>query len=622
MENWKNCRLFARQPGTGRADRAVFWLWNTGWVVLLALLTGVMALRLACGDHGPAYFAAYFHSFTLLLGNFLPPLLLIVTLWLVLGRAWAAFLLGGLVSLGFPLAGYYVLRFRNEPLTPDLLKYLREAVSISSTAKYDLTPDGPVWMALALLAVGTVFLALAVRGRPRPRALFWLPVMVALLLEPACGDHARYASTLGTLADPYSATETYIARGFWYPFLHGLLGEEEELLILPEPSEETEEQEEPPTAEELLAQYTDSDIPEDRKIDLLVFQREAYADFSVFDVEGMDWSCYDLYHQLQAESYSGTLLTNTFSGGTIDTERCFLTGLYKTGDLPEEGNLNSYVWYLKNQGYTVEGCHPCYEWFYDRKTVNTRLGFDRYRFSEDTFTALSGEVVAYDDILMPVVWDMYQEKTADGTPYFGYHVTYQGHGPYTATWLQWPGAHFSEGALEGENCNIFNNYLGSLRDSDVQLMSLVDKLRESDRPAALLIYGDHKPWLGDQREVYDALGINLDLGTEEGLFNYLTTQYLLWINPAAEAVLGKEIRGEGPTISPCYLMNIVFEQLGWEGSAFSKLMDEYRQVMPVISIVGRYVVDGKLVSSIPEERQDLAQQFLSVQDLWKHSFLY
>ena len=492
MDKIKNCFFFAKtadrswRPG----KQAAFWLWNAGWVAVFALLVGAMALGLAYGTYDHGFFRGYFHSFTLVLGNFLPPLLLILTLWLLLGRAWLAFFLGGLVSMGFPLAGYYVLRFRNEPLTPHLLKYLREAVSISATAKYDLTPDGRIWTAILLLVGGTALLALLARGRPRPRALFWVPVMLALLLEPACRDNDRYAATLGTLADPYSATECYTARGFWYPFLHGLLGEEEDpLALLPE--EPAEQETPPPTAEELLARYTDSDIPEDRRIDLLVFQREAYADFSVFDVEGMDWSCYDLYHQLQEESYTGTLVTNTFSGGTIDTERCFLTGLYKVGDLPEEGNINSYVWYLKNQGYTVEGCHPCYEWFYDRKTVNTRLGFDRYRFSEDTFTALSGDVVAYDKILMPVVWEMYQEMSADGTPYFGYHVTYQGHGPYPTTWLQWPGAHFSEGALEDANCNIFNNYLGSLRDSDVQLTALVDKLRESDRPAALLVYGDH-----------------------------------------------------------------------------------------------------------------------------------
>ena len=187
MDKIQNCFFFASdaQKDWSRGKKTAFWLWNTGWISLFALLVGVMALRLAYGPYDNGFFRASFHSFTLVLGNLLPPLLLILTLWLLLGRAWLAFLLGGVVSLGFPLAGYYVLRFRDDPLTPNLLKYLREAVSISSTAKYDLTPDGRIWTAILLLVGGTVLLALVARGRPRPRVLFWVPVVIALLLEPA-----------------------------------------------------------------------------------------------------------------------------------------------------------------------------------------------------------------------------------------------------------------------------------------------------------------------------------------------------------------------------------------------------------------------------------------------------
>lgn len=621
MKKMRDFWLFApnTQKEWSRGRKAAFWLWNGGLVLLFALAAGLMALRLAYGQYDPAFFDNYLATPALLWRNLLPPAVLVLALWPLFRRAWAAFLLGGLVGMGFPAAGYYVLRFRDDPLTPDLLKYLREAVSISSTSGYDLTPDGTLWLAIGLLLGGTALLALLARGKPR-RVLAWVPVAAALLAEPAFRDGQVYQDTLNTqLANEVSATESYIARGFWYPFLHGILGEDTP--ILPEQGDTELHGEGTPTAQEVLARYEDSDIPQERKIDLLVFQREAYVDFSEFDIEGMDWSCYDLYHQLKAESYVGTLVTNTFSGGTIDTERCVLTGLWNVNDLPAQGDLNSYVWYLKEQGYTVEGCHPCYEWFYDRKTVNTRLGFDRYRFSEDTFSELSGWVVAYDDILMPVVWDMYQEQTADGTPYFGYHVTYQGHGPYPDTWIEWPGAHFAEGALaEESSCKIFNNYLGSLKDSDVQLMELVEQLRESERPAALLVYGDHKPWLGDSREVYAQLGIDLDTGTEQGFYNYLTTEYLLWVNPAAEALLGREIVGEGPTISPCYLMNILFEQLGWEGSAFSKLMDDYRQVMPVISTTGRYVIDGQFVDDVPAGREEFLEEFLKVQELWKTEY--
>ena len=609
----RTCKLWlldttARKEWRGW-KRAAFWLWNLTLVTGFALAAGLVGLRLAYGRYDEAFFHSYFAIPGLVWRNLAPPVLLILMLWPLLRRAWLAFLLGGAVAMGFPAADYYVLRFRDEPLTPSLLKYLREAVSISSTSGYDLTPDAPLWMAIGLLLGGTALLALLARGRPR-RVLLWVPVIGALLLEPIYRDTQYYKTAYDSaLVDRFSATENFIARGFWYPFLHSALGVDGQLSA-----------EDSLSAREVLDSYPHSHIPAESKLDVLIFQREAYVDFSVYGSEGMDWSCYDLYHALKEESYVGKLVTNTFSGGTIDTERCFLTGLWNVNDLPEEGDLNSYVWYFKDQGYTVEGCHPCYEWFYDRKTVNKRLGFDRYRFSEDTFSQLSGWQVAYDDILLPVVWDMYQEKTADGTPYFGFHVTYQGHGPYTATWVEWPGAHFSEGALEGEQCNIFNNYLGCIRDSDTHFTAFLDQLRESERPVAVLLYGDHKPWLGDNKEVYADLGISLDLSTEEGVLNYLTTEYVIWINPAAEKLLGRQIRGQGPTVSPCYLMNVLFEQLGWEGNGFLKLMEEYRQVMPVISTTGRYIIDGQFTADVPEERSLLVEEFRNVQQLWKTEY--
>ena len=104
--------------------KAAFWLWNAGLLTLFALLAGVMALRLAYGHYDPAFFGAYFTVPGLLWRNLLPPLLLILLLWLLFRRTWLAFLLGGLVTLGFPAANYYVLQFRDDPLTPELLKYL------------------------------------------------------------------------------------------------------------------------------------------------------------------------------------------------------------------------------------------------------------------------------------------------------------------------------------------------------------------------------------------------------------------------------------------------------------------------------------------------------------------
>ena len=54
-------------------------------------------------------------------------------------------------------------------------------------------------------------------------------------------------------------------------------------------------------ARELLASYADADLPEERKVDLLTIQLEAFADFTRFTgVEGEDWeSAYCTYHALE-----------------------------------------------------------------------------------------------------------------------------------------------------------------------------------------------------------------------------------------------------------------------------------------------------------------------------------
>ena len=49
-----------------------------------------------------------------------------------------------------------------------------------------------------------------------------------------------------------------------------------------------------------------------QKVDIITLQLEAFADFSLFEgVDGIDFQrAYETYHGIEAESYSGTLLTN------------------------------------------------------------------------------------------------------------------------------------------------------------------------------------------------------------------------------------------------------------------------------------------------------------------------
>lgn len=610
------CFLLRRQPDpqwtVGR--RAAWALWRAGLLLCAALCLGVVVLLLAYGPYSREVLWDYLASGTILWLNIFPVAALVVLLYGLTGRSWLAFFLGGLATVGLSLGNYYKLVFRDDPLYLEDLLTLREAGAMATGEHYSLFLNRRIAVVVLCWLLGTAALALLSRGVLRG----WkkrLPVVLAALLAGvclwnACQDATRYNSVENYAhLRRWSATQNYISRGFVYPFLHSAA----ELADTP-PEGYSQE-----TAAALLAEYTDADIPADRQVSVIAVMREAYVDLSRYDIPGMDAEGYDLYHALREESYSGDLLVNIFAGGTVDSERCFLTGDHELKNF--RAATNSYLWYLRQQGYTVEGSHPYYQWFYNRRNINSYLGFENYRFLEGDFENLTSAAMPADRILYPEVYADYVANKETGKPYFSFVLTVQSHGPY-ATGSYGGETEYLTGDYSDACKNAVNNYRSTIYSGDQALLELVEQLRNDPDPVVLLVYSDHLPWMGDGNAFYDELGLDLDTGTEAGFRNYYTTEYLIWANDAAKAVLGNDFVGEGPTVSPCYLMNLLFEQCGWEGPAFMQAMDELRQVFPVVTTNGYYVVDGQLVTRIPEERQELFRQFEYLQYYWRSRFLY
>ena len=110
------------------------------------------------------------------------------------------------------------------------------------------------------------------------------------------------------------------------------------------------------------------------------------------------------------------------------------------------------------------------------------------------------------------------------------------------------------------------------------------------------MFGDHKPWLGDNESVYQSLGMPVACDTPEGFLCHYSTQYLIWGNDAAKRALGRELRGDGPTIGPSMLMCTLFDALGWEGPPF---MQEQRGLMEAgvtmyHAVAKNVLMDGEL----------------------------
>lgn len=610
--------LFQTAPdGLPKKRQAVFWLWNLGVLLAAGLSLGWLSMFFAYGDYPDTIMKTYFQHPLILFLNIAPVVLALFLVYALVGRPWLAFLATDLVVWGLSLGNYYKLRFRDDPLMFQDLKNLRDAAAITAMADYDLTPDKRVIFGVLCLLCGTAFLLFLVRGRlPKKPRLALLAACAVLCLPTAklmenTGIYNSKTQNFDQI-ERWSSTQVYLSKGFVYPFLHSVTAG-----AVKPPAGYSEAE-----TRDLLSSYTAEEIPEGKKVDIIAIQLEAFADFSLFEgVEGVDFErAFGAYHQLEAESVAGDLVTSIFAGGTVDTERAFLTGFadqrnYRTG-------TNSYAWYLRSQGYTAEGCHPSYEWFYNRRNVNGYLGLPVYYFIENRFRELYPHGEAPDEVLFPEIFRLYEEnRDKGGEPYFSFNVTYQGHGPY-GTEDVWRGEHFTDGRYSTETANIVDNYLGSVMDTGRQLQVLFDRFREEERPVVLVVFGDHKPWLGYGNSAYQELGVNLDLASEEGFYNYYATRYLLWANDAAKAALGRDLTGEGPDVSSCFLMNLVFDQLGWTGDAWAQATADIWREIPVLTDLGRYVRNGVLTAELDPEGQEILQRYLSLQYYYSTHFQY
>ena len=605
------------EPGWPVWKTIIFYSYRVLALLLASVCLGTLLLCFAYGAYSWGVFEGYFASAQILVMNVLPVVLLVFLFYGITGRAWSAFLIGGGIAFGFSLGSYYKLTFRDDPLHFEDMFILREAKAMAGGSRYALFVDKRIAVTAVCLLLGTLVLFLLVRGRLGgwrlrvPAAM--TAVLAAAAVMPAYLDEDLYGGVDNyEYLNQWSATQEYIAHGFFYPFIHSV----KDSLDFP-PSGYSEGK-----TRELLSGYEDADIPEDRKINIIALMREAYVDFSRYDIPGLDTSGYELYHQLEAESLTGNLVTNIFAGGTVDTERCFLTGSYKVRNF--RSNQNSYLWYLRDQGYTVEGSHPYYQWFYNRQNINSYLGFERYRYLEDDYINLcedfTDDTLPEDALLLPEIYGDFQKNKATGKPYFSFSVNVQSHGPYAVWDTGSPERMDMSYSLACRNA--MNFYLNTIFETDEELAKLMDRLRSDPDPVVLVTFGDHMPWMGDSNAFYDEMGMNIDPGEEEGFYNHYATRYLIWANDAAREIIGRDLRGDGPDISPCYLMNLVFQQLGWEGPAFMQAMEPMMETFPVVSTKGRYQVDGELVESIPEDRKDLFRQFLYMQYYWSREFIY
>ena len=519
-------------------------------LLLTSAVTAVLSLLLAVGVFDVALFFDYFRHPLVFLLNCIPVFFVQAILYCITNRHWVAYSLTGLVVLLLSAADFFKLKFRSEPLVAIDFSFMGEGLSIARS--YNLELNRRLLVCLSGFLVLCFLAGMFARGRinGRKRA-FTAALLLAALFSciPVYRSNALYYG--GKIASEHVVTdweeEDYVSKGFVYPLLHDAL------------NQKSDEEIHPTTLNELKGRS----LPTDRKPDIIVMQLEAFSDLRTIGIEGIHNEAYGIYDTIRAGSISGALFVNVFAGGTIDTEHCVLTG--EREFRPVKADTDSYVRYLKEQGYFAFGNHPNNASFYNRGNVNRYLGFDEYHYKDDTFEEMIADLQPsswYSDcVLFPEILQQYEKLTALQQPLFSFNVTMQGHSPFSddhflSDELLWDGAGYSD-----ETRYILNNYLYTVSDTQLQLHGFLKNLEEAERPVIVVLYGDHKPWLGDDNSVYDELGINMDPSDEIGDRNHFTTEYVIWRNQAAKQLAGENLPESGEDLHASQLMLYLLESL-------------------------------------------------------------
>lgn len=569
-------------------------------LVGLSLVVTAITLALSSAKLNLELYESYLNSLSLIVMNLLPILILMSIIYVISNRLWLSFSITSLLFVALGIVNKLKLTYRDDPLV--FLDFKLAGESIEMASRYDISISFR-WISVIL---GLIVLSFILKKffdfkmeskKFRIGTAMSLIVISTFIFTGFYFDRDLYDS-IGdqTVINKFIESDIYQSKGFVYPLVYSI----ESSIQRPFEGYEKEK------AKEDLDKYTYSDIDEDKKVNVVSIMLEAYNDFSKFESIETSPETYEYFHKLQDESLSGRIVTNVFAGGTINTERGFLTGYHNHRAYNEL--TNSFAWYFKEQGYKTEAMHPITGSFYNRRNVNEYLGFDNFDYYENKYEAVQ-ETPLMDMKFFDFIIEGYEASIAEDKPYFHFSVTYQNHGPYSDTKYDEEEYLIKKPEYNESDYNIANNYLRGIHETNLALEKLVDTFEASDEPVVLVLFGDHNPWLGTDNSAYKMMDIDMDLGSVEGFENYYETPYIIWGNSAAKEVLDKDFSEEGPTISTNYLMPELFDYIGWKGNEYMQYISNLKEEIPVnhenyFKIKDEFIESEKLPKDLEEKWND------------------
>lgn len=599
--------------------------------ILLGFACSVVVTLFALWAHPVSVLAMLgkmLHQPLILVFNWLPVALLIAAFAFAFRNVfWSSAAVGAVVGV-MSLINRVKLTVRGEPFVPRDITLIKEAADAAGS--YDMTL--PWFQAGCLLVLTAAFIVLGVllplkkaENAPKKRETLVRIVgfvLCAAVLVSAVG--LVYSSTelynSFETTEPYNLSSVNNELGFVYYFCYHFSTYKIEK---PEGFDRDE-----------AASWETGYVPAQDAADVnVVFvMNEAFSDILNEDVfvfpEGENPM--EVYNSL-AESenaWAGHIVVPYFAGGTADTEFDVVSGMQTnllnpaspslTAFRTVNRDLDSIFRVFGSDGYTSCFMHPGQSWFYNRENVYDWFGADESFFVEDFEDAeYKGDWVT-DESVLRMLESRFEEKSAGGGLDFTYAVTIQNHmsytedkyGDYVCPEVE------TTAELSPEIQTAVNVYAEGIRDANALLESLTEFYSAQSEPVLLVFFGDHLPYLGDNRQGYSELGLPAAeiVGGEDPYAAY-TAPVLIWCNDAAAEALDFENAvdaldlPEDGRISACYLGAAVLELTGrGEVSPWFAFLNEMRRELPVLHNGFYESADGVISTEPTAEQSELVSR--------------
>ena len=604
----------------------------------IGLLPAIL-LGLACSVV-VTLFVLWAHPVSVLamLGKMLRQPLILFLNWLPIALLTAAFAfafrnvffssgLVGLIAGAMSLINRVKLTIRGEPFVPRDISLIKEAADAAGS--YNMTLP---WFQIGCLIVMTaVFIVLGVllplkkaEDAPKRRGVLVRVIGFVLCVVVLAGVVGLvYSSTdlynSFETTEPYNLSSVNNELGFVYYFCYHF---------------STYKIEKPAgfDRDEAASWETGYEsAPDAADVNVVFVMDEAFSDILNEEVfvfpEGENPM--EVYNTLAEgeNAWAGHIVVPYFAGGTADTEFDVASGMQTNLLNPASPSLTAFRTVNRDldsifrvfgaDGYTSCFMHPGQSWFYNRENVYDWFGADESFFVEDFDAEYKGDWVTDESVLRELV-SRFEEKSASGGLDFTYAVTIQNHMSYTSDKY---GDYVcpeveTTAELSPEIQTAVNVYAEGIRDANALLEDLTEFYSAQDEPVLLVFFGDHLPYLGDNRQGYAELGLPAaNVVGGEGPYAAYTAPFLIWCNDAAaealdfeNAIEALDLPADG-RISACYLGAAVLELTGrGEVSPWFAFLNEMRRELPVLHNGFYESADGSISTEPTAEQAALVSR--------------